>query len=274
MKKWMFAVMMVLLMMLVACNGESDVPTEEEQVEEEQIIEEEQAEEQIIEEEITEEMEEEETTEEIIEEEMIDVGGEYPVSAEYTEYQFMDFYFEDQDETVSMVVARNADATKYDVQFTFFNDAQELIFTVEEDQLNVTFDKTGFIAKKVEKIWTTIQENNDWMTLALDQSSDSSTEEMIDVGEEYPISAKYTEYQLVEYYIEELDENARMIVARNNDATEYDVQFTLFNDAQELTFTIEDEEPNVIFDKSGFIEKDVDYIWAAIQESDDWKIIE
>lgn len=105
-------------------------------------------------------------------------------------------------------------------------------------------------------------------------ATDAEEGDTVDVGGDYPVSTKYDEYQLVDYYFGETDQTIKMVVSRTTDAAEYDVHFTFFNDEQELQFTVKDNVPTATFDKSGFITKDIENIYKAIQESNNWTAVQ
>lgn len=94
-----------------------------------------------------------------------EVGGAYPVPAGYAEYQLLDYYFAETDETIQLVVATNADHTEYDVHFEFFGDEQQLDYTYEDGTVTVTNDLSGFITKDAEAINAAIQESDNWTSL-------------------------------------------------------------------------------------------------------------
>jgi len=94
-----------------------------------------------------------------------EVGGAYPVPAGYAEYQLLDYYFAETDQTIQLVVSTNADHTEYDVHFDFFGDEQQLDYTYKDGTCTVTNDLTGFIAKDVEAINAAIQESDNWTSL-------------------------------------------------------------------------------------------------------------
>lgn len=105
-------------------------------------------------------------------------------------------------------------------------------------------------------------------------ATDAVEGETVDVGGDYPVSTKYAEYQLLDYYFAETDETLKMVISRTTDGAEYDVHFTFFGEEQDLQFTVKDNAPTVTFDKTGFITKDIVNVYAAIQESDNWTAIQ
>ncbi|MCR5102781.1 MAG: hypothetical protein K6B41_15640 [Butyrivibrio sp.] len=108
------------------------------------------------------------------------------------------------------------------------------------------------------------------------ETEETATEEetMVEVGGDFPVSTKYAEYQLVDYYIAEMDETPVMVVARTEDQTEYQAHFNFFGDEQLLEFTVDGDTCEVTEDLTGFMAKDIDAIYAAIKESDNWQPVE
>ena len=104
--------------------------------------------------------------------------------------------------------------------------------------------------------------------------SNETAEELVEVGGDFPVSTKYAEYQLVEYYIEEMDETPVMVVARTADGKEYQAHFNFFGDEQLLEFTVDGDTPTVTNDLTGFMAKDIDKIYAIIKDSDNWKSVQ
>lgn len=99
--------------------------------------------------------------------EEVDVGGPYPATTDWDEYVVVEYYFEETDETVPMLIETNADHTRFNTLFDFFGDKQEMSFSVNGEELTVENDLTGFIGKDVEKIYTFIQENvTEWTPIA------------------------------------------------------------------------------------------------------------
>ena len=99
--------------------------------------------------------------------EEVDVGGPYPATTDWDEYVVVEYYFEETDETVPMLIETNADHTRFNTLFDFFGDKQEMSFSVNGEELTVEDDLTGFIGKDVEKIYTFIQENvTEWTPIA------------------------------------------------------------------------------------------------------------
>lgn len=99
--------------------------------------------------------------------EEVDVGGPYPATTDWDEYVVVEYYFEETDETVPMLIETNADHTRFNTLFDFFGDKQEMSFSVNGEELTVEDDLTGFIGKDVEKIYTFIQENvTEWAPIA------------------------------------------------------------------------------------------------------------
>ena len=108
-------------------------------------------------------------------------------------------------------------------------------------------------------------------TTAVAEAVDPADEKMVDVGGDFPVSTKYAEAQLVDYYIAEFDETPTMVVARTADGKEYQTHFYFYGDEQLVEFTVDGDKPKVTQDKTGFMAKDIDNIYAAIQKSDNWK---
>ena len=99
--------------------------------------------------------------------EEVDVGGPYPATTDWDEYTLVEYYFEETDETVPMLIETNADHTRFNTLFDFFGDKQEMSFSVNGEELTVEDDLTGFIGKDVEKIYTFIQETvTEWAPIA------------------------------------------------------------------------------------------------------------
>ena len=96
---------------------------------------------------------------------LVDIGAEYSVSTEYDEYALVDYHYDETDEDVTWVVSRKADGSAYDVHFTFFGDEQVCDFTVDGDTPTVTFDKSGFITKDIDKMWEVLKAVNDWTAI-------------------------------------------------------------------------------------------------------------
>ena len=192
--------------------------------------------------------------------EEVDVGGPYPATTDWDEYTLVEYYFEETDETVPMLIETNADHTRFNTLFDFFGDKQEMSFSVNGDELTVENDLTGFIGKDVEKIYTFIQENvTEWTPI--------SAGEEVDVGGPYPATTDWDEYVVVEYYFEETDETVPMLIETNADHTRFNTLFDFFGDKQEMTFSVNGEELTVDYDLTGFIGKDVEKIYTFIQEN-------
>ncbi len=120
------------------------------------------------------------------------------------------------------------------------------------------------------------EESQDKAQEEVQEASEDSdaAETMVEVGGDFPVSTKYAEYQLVEYYIAEMDETPVMVVARTADKTEYQAHFNFFGDEQLLEFTVDGDTCTVTNDLTGFMGKDVDAIYAAIKESDNWQPVQ
>ena len=201
--------------------------------------------------------------------EEVDVGGPYPATTDWDEYVVVDYYFEETDETVPMLIETNADHTRFNTLFDFFGDKQEMSFSVNGDELTVENDLTGFIGKDVEKIYTFIQENvTEWTPIAAGAEAGSATAgEEVDVGGPYPATTDWDEYVVVEYYFEETDETVPMLIETNADHTRFNTLFDFFGDKQEMTFSVNGDELTVENDLTGFIGKDVEKIYTFIQEN-------
>ncbi len=106
------------------------------------------------------------------------------------------------------------------------------------------------------------------------EAADAAEEKMVDVGGDFEVSTKYAEYQLVEYYIAEMDETPVMVVARTADKNEYQAHFNFFGDEQLLEFTVDGDKCEVTNDLTGFMAKDVDNIYAAIKAQDNWQPVQ
>ena len=78
--------------------------------------------------------------------EEVDVGGPYPATTDWDEYVVVDYYFEETDETVPMLIETNADHTRFNTLFDFFGDKQEMSFSVNGDELTVENDLSFFNA--------------------------------------------------------------------------------------------------------------------------------
>ena len=99
--------------------------------------------------------------------EEVDVGGPYPATTDWDEYALVEYYFEETDETVPMLIETNADHTRFNTQFDFFGEKQEMTFSVDGEELVVEYDLTGFIGKATEEFYTFIQENvTEWTPIA------------------------------------------------------------------------------------------------------------
>ena len=108
---------------------------------------------------------------------------------------------------------------------------------------------------------------------ASQSDSSAAAVTMVDVGAEYEVSTEYDEYTVLPHYFAETDQNVDMVVTRDSNGTKYSVQFTFFGDAQQLDFTVSDGTPSATYDKTGFIEKDLENLWAEIKEYSDWTSI-
>ena len=96
----------------------------------------------------------------------VEVGGPYPASTDWDEYVVTEYYFEETDEDVEMLIETNAAHDKFAVLFDFFGDKQEMHFSVNGEELTVDYDLTKFIGKDVKAIYAFIQENvTDWAAI-------------------------------------------------------------------------------------------------------------
>ena len=89
----------------------------------------------------------EETTEEAAEEEEVtfELESEFEPDSSYDYYTIIEYTVEGFDPMVLMV-CKNAAGTEYDIQCTFFDDPQHVVVSVDGDEMEVTLDKTGFMA--------------------------------------------------------------------------------------------------------------------------------
>ena len=71
-----------------------------------------------------------------------------------------------------------------------------------------------------------------------------------------------------------MDETPEMVVARTADGSKYQAHFDFFGDEQLLEFTVDGDSVEVTEDLTGFMGKDIDAIYAAIQESDNWQPVQ
>ena len=201
--------------------------------------------------------------------EEVDVGGPYPATTDWDEYAVVDYYFEETDETVPMLIETNADHTKYNTLFDFFGDKQEMSFSVNGDELTVENDLTGFIGKDVEKISTFINENvTDWAPISADgAAATAAAGDEVDVGGPYPATTNWDEYTVVDYYFAETDETVPMLIETNADHTKFETLFDFFGDKQDMSFSVNGDDLTVDDDLIGFIGKDVEKIYTFIQEN-------
>lgn len=201
--------------------------------------------------------------------EEVDVGGPYPATTDWDEYAVVDYYFEETDETVPMLIETNADHTKYNTLFDFFGDKQEMSFSVNGDELTVENDLTGFIGKDVEKISTFINENvTDWAPISADgAAATAAAGDEVDVGGPYPATTNWDEYTVVDYYFAETDETVPMLIETNADHTKFETLFGFFGDKQDMSFSVNGDDLTVDDDLTGFIGKDVEKIYTFIQEN-------
>ncbi len=126
--------------------------------------------------------------------EEVDVGGPYPATTDWDEYVVVDYYFEETDETVPMLIETNADHTRFNTLFDFFGEKQEMTFSVDGEELVVEYDLTGFIGKATEEFYNFIQENvTEGTPMSGDAEASSSAEEEEDVGGDYPAAATWEE---------------------------------------------------------------------------------
>lgn len=201
--------------------------------------------------------------------EEVDVGGPYPATTDWDEYTLVEYYFEETDETVPMLIETNADHTRFNTLFDFFGEKQEMTFSVDGEELVVEYDLTGFIGKATEEFYTFIQENvTEWTPIAAGaEAGGAAAGEEVDVGGPYPATTDWDEYVVVEYYFEETDETVPMLIETNADHTRFNTLFDFFGDKQEMSFSVNGEELTVEDDLTGFIGKDVEKIYTFIQEN-------
>ena len=96
----------------------------------------------------------------------IDVGGPYPATTDWDEYALVQYYFAETDQDVDMLIETNSAHDKFNTLFDFFGDKQEMSFSVNNGELSVDYDLTGFIGKDVEAIYAFITENvTEWSTI-------------------------------------------------------------------------------------------------------------
>lgn len=200
--------------------------------------------------------------------EEVDVGGPYPATTDWDEYALVEYYFEETDETVPMLIETNADHTRFNTLFDFFGEKQEMTFSVDGEELVVEYDLTGFIGKATEEFYTFIQENvTEWTPISAGAETGSTAGEEVDVGGPYPATTDWDEYVVVDYYFEETDETVPMLIETNADHTRFNTLFDFFGDKQEMSFSVNGDELTVENDLTGFIGKDVEKIYTFIQEN-------
>ena len=206
-----------------------------------------------------------ETTEAIEDEksEPITVEASYDAPKGYDDYMVMSYYFEETDEDIAMTVGTDTAHSKYHVHFDFFGEEQVLEFEVTDGVPTVVYDKSGFIGKDVEKIYAAVMEVKDWMAI---EAVNTTSE----IEASYDAPEGYDEYMVMSYYFEETDEDIAMTVGTDATHSKYHVHFDFFGEEQVLEFEVTDGVSTVVYDKSGFIGKDVEKIYAAILEVKDW----
>ena len=111
-------------------------------------------------EETTEETAEEETAEEVT----FELESEFEPDSSYDYYTIIEYTIEGFDPLVLMV-CKNSAGTEYDIQCTFFDDPQHVVVSVDGDEMEVTLDKTGFMASDAPDMVQAAIDNDVWAAI-------------------------------------------------------------------------------------------------------------
>lgn len=109
----------------------------------------------------------EETTEEAeeeAEEVTFDLESEYEVDTSYDYYTIFEYTIEGFDPMV-VLVCKNAAGTEYNIQCTFYGDAQNSTVEVDGDEMTVTADLTGFMQTDSPLIVEEAEELGVWASI-------------------------------------------------------------------------------------------------------------
>lgn len=108
----------------------------------------------------------EEATEEAeeVEEVTFELESEFEPDSSYDYYTIIEYTVEGFDPMVLMV-CRNAAGTEYDIQCTFFGDPQHVVVEVDGDEMEVTLDKTGFMAGDAPDMVQAAIDNDAWAAI-------------------------------------------------------------------------------------------------------------
>ncbi len=105
---------------------------------------------------------------------------------------------------------------------------------------------------------------------AEDVIEEAEATEASDLEAPYEMADGYDEYMVMEHYFEGPDETVTMMVSADAAHGKYHTHFDFFGEEQVLEFEVVDGVPTVIYDKTGFIGKDIENIYADIMANDAW----
>lgn len=150
---------------------------------------------------------------------------------------------------LDVLVAMDEAETMFYLSFNAFGDDQLLYGTISGEEISVAYDKTGFFTNDAPVMLNSIEEGAWCAASALNQAPDG-----------------YSKYQTVVFAKLGLN----VLVLMNDAGSEFCLSFNAFGDDQLLYGTVEGEEVNVTYDKTGFFTNDAPTILDSVNP-DAWQ---
>lgn len=189
--------------------------------------------------------------------------AEYDPNPEYDKYTVIEYYIEGADATIIATVSGKIDNSEFCLEFSFYGDDQKVICNQEGE---VSFDKTGFMAGDTPAIMAYTMENGIWFVIPGEDDvlvfGDMTSEDA-----EYDPNPDYDKYTVIEYYIEGADATVLATVSAKADESEFCMEFSFYGDDQKVVCNKEGE---VSEDKTGFMTGDAPAMIAFVLENAVW----